>query len=76
MSVEALRGGDVIAFEVTYRWLLIFILAVGAAVDMLIAISLCYYFRKHRSGLFTKTMNQLMIWTIGMSLSLLLTRQN
>ena len=67
VAIEALQGGEVRAFEDTYRWLLIFILAVGAAVDILIAASLCYYFRKHSraGGVFAKTMNQLMIWTIG-----------
>ncbi|KAF7964569.1 hypothetical protein HWV62_5600 [Athelia sp. TMB] len=66
VAIEALQGGEVRAFEETYRWLLIFILAVGAAVDILIAASLCYYFRKHSraGGVFAKTMNQLMIWTI------------
>jgi len=68
VAVEAIQaaGGDVIEFERTYRWLLIFILTVGAAVDILIAASLCYYFRKHakKSGVFSKTMNQLMLWTI------------
>ncbi|KZP10132.1 hypothetical protein FIBSPDRAFT_852030 [Athelia psychrophila] len=66
VAVEALQGGNVAAFEHTYRWLLIFILAIGAAVDILIAASLCYYFRQHgkRSGVYAKTMNQLMLWTI------------
>lgn len=67
VGVEALLSTSVHEFERRFKWLLTFILAVGAAVDVIIAGSLCYFFRRLRATLFKRTVkviNQIMIWTV------------
>jgi hypothetical protein len=68
VGVEALLSTSILQFEIDYKWLLTSILAVGAAVDVIIAASLCYYLRQHRATSFQRTVkviNQMMIWTVG-----------
>jgi len=67
VGVEALLSASVHNFEMRLKWLLTFILAIGAAVDVIIAGSLCYFFRRLRATSFKKTVkviNQTMVWTI------------
>ena|ERR1700733_11863029 len=67
-GVEALLATSVIAYVVQFRWLLTFILAVGAAVDVIIAAALCFYLKQHRATSFKRTIkmiNQTMVWTVG-----------
>jgi len=67
VGIEALLATSVLQFERDYKWLLTSILAVGAAVDVIIAASLCYFLRQHRATSFQRTVkmiNQMMIWTI------------
>jgi hypothetical protein len=67
VGVEALLSTSILQFEIDFKWLLTSILAVGAAVDVIIAASLCYYLRKHRATSFQRTVkviNQMMIWTV------------
>ena len=68
VGVEALLSTSILQFEIDFKWLLTSILAVGAAVDVIIAASLCYYLRQHRATSFQRTVkviNQMMIWTVG-----------
>ena len=70
VGIEALLSTSVLKFEKDFKWLLTFILAVGAAVDVIIAGSLCYFFRQLRATSFHRTVkviNQAMIWTVGTS---------
>jgi hypothetical protein len=67
VGIEALLSTSVLKFEKDFKWLLTFILAVGAAVDVIIAGSLCYFFRQLRATSFHRTVkviNQAMIWTV------------
>jgi len=67
VGIEALLSTNLLVFKVQWKWLLTFILAVGAAVDVIIASSLCYFFRQLRATSFKRTVkviNQMMIWTI------------
>jgi hypothetical protein len=67
-GVEALLATSVITYVTQFRWLLTFILAVGAAVDVIIAAALCFHLKQHRSTSFQRTIkliNQTMIWTVG-----------
>jgi hypothetical protein len=66
-AIEAFPAPNIITFETQWQWLLTFILTVGAAVDIIIAVSFCYFIKQHRSTSFgrtVKTINQLMIWTV------------
>ncbi|KIM82189.1 hypothetical protein PILCRDRAFT_820556 [Piloderma croceum F 1598] len=66
-GVEALLATSVITYVAQFRWLLTFILAVGAAVDVIIAAALCFHLKQHRATSFQRTIkliNQTMIWTI------------
>lgn len=68
VAIEAFPAPSIIAFERQWQWLLTFILTVGAAVDIIIAVSFCYFIKQHRATSFgrtVKTINQLMIWTVG-----------
>jgi len=70
VGIEALLATNLLEFKLRFKWLLTFILAVGAAVDVIIAGTLCYFFRQLRATSFKRTVkviNQTMIWTIGMS---------
>jgi hypothetical protein len=72
LGVEALRASSLLGFEVQFKWLLTFILSVGAGVDVIIAFSLCIYLRQHRTTSFKRTVkmiNQMMIYTVGTSSS-------
>jgi hypothetical protein len=66
-AIEAFPAPSIIVFERQWQWLLTFILTVGAAVDIIIAVSFCYFIKQHRATSFgrtVKTINQLMIWTV------------
>jgi hypothetical protein len=67
-GVEALLSPSIIVYETQFKWLLTFILAVGAAVDVIIAAALCFYLKQHRTTSFKRTVkmiNQMMLWTVG-----------
>lgn len=67
-SIKAFMAPSIVEYEQKQQWILTFILAVGAVVDVVIAASLCYYLRKYRTNSFrttVKLVNQVMIWTIG-----------
>jgi len=67
VGIEALLATNLLEFKLRFKWLLTFILAVGAAVDVIIAGTLCYFFRQLRATSFKRTVkviNQTMIWTI------------
>jgi len=67
LAIEAFPAPNIIAFERQWQWLLTFILTVGAAVDIIIAVSFCYFIKQHRATSFgktVKTINQLMVWTV------------
>jgi hypothetical protein len=69
-GIEALFTKSIVQFEVQFKWLLTFILVIGAVVDIIVAVSLCYYLRQHRDHSFPSTVkliNQTMVYTVGTS---------
>lgn len=58
---------DVVQFQAKWGWLVTSMLALGAAIDVTVAVSLCFYLRQHRNSPFTSTIqliDKLMIWAI------------
>lgn len=41
-------------FESDWQWLITFVLAIGASVDLLLAVSLCFYLKKRRDSSFKR----------------------
>ncbi|KAJ7244866.1 hypothetical protein C8J57DRAFT_1524665 [Mycena rebaudengoi] len=66
LSIIALEGLPLPEYNARVAWLVAAILSVGAAVDTILVISLCYYLGSWRSTgpAMRKPLNQLMTWTI------------
>lgn len=45
---------DVVQFQAKWGWLVTSMLALGAAIDVTVAVSLCFYLRQHRNSPFTR----------------------
>lgn len=68
VAIAAIQAPSIVDFIHKWKWLLIFILTVGAAVDIIIAASLCFYLGRYKERGFRRTVkliNQLMLWTVG-----------
>jgi len=66
VSVEGLKLNSLTLFYPKFGWLITTTLTVEAFVDVVIAVSMCFYLKQH-TPVFTSTneiINQLMVWTI------------
>ncbi|KAJ7325775.1 hypothetical protein DFH08DRAFT_1027710 [Mycena albidolilacea] len=73
LFVCALKGPSIQEYATQLMWLIEFVVIVGAALDVLLAVALCYYLSFWRADTFrrqaalrltNKLVNQLMTWTI------------
>ncbi|KAJ7718438.1 hypothetical protein B0H16DRAFT_423118 [Mycena metata] len=67
LFVLALTGTTIQKYLTRVMWLIEVVVVVGAAVDMILAVSLCYYLSFWRHGGFrrmSKLVNQIMTWTL------------
>ncbi|KAJ7112535.1 hypothetical protein C8R44DRAFT_882302 [Mycena epipterygia] len=63
----SLKGATIQDYDLHVQWLIEAVVIVGAAVDVILAVSLCYYLSFWRKGGFermSKLVHQLMTWTI------------
>lgn len=68
VGVEALLSPSIAEFRKSWGWILVLVLAEGAATDAVIAMSLCWFLVKHRrTSLRSLGKRAVMVktWTIG-----------
>ncbi|KAF8209092.1 hypothetical protein K438DRAFT_257668 [Mycena galopus ATCC 62051] len=67
LFVYSLEGRTIQEYATRMMWLIEAVVIVGAAVDAILALALCYYLSSWRTGGFQRTnklVNQLMTWTV------------
>jgi hypothetical protein len=66
-GAQAFESQSLVHFAHQWRWLLTTVLVISACVDVIIAISLCYFLLQHRDKTFdrtTKVLDRLVAWTL------------